>query len=81
MHHRRGERAPLSDAGVSVTGIGGSSSNLDKDKLRGVTTDKEVTVCESRKVGNLGVNTDNNRRFNEAVRLELGTNCEDVRFK
>ena len=71
----------MSDAGGSVTGIGGSSSNLDKDKLRVVTTDKEVTVFESWKVENMGVNTDNNKRFNEAARLELGTNCENVRFK
>ena len=69
------------DTGGSVTGIGGTNSNLDKDKLRIVTTDKKVTVYESRRVGNMGVNTDNNKRFNEAARLELGTNCEDGRFK
>ena len=54
---------------------------MEKDKLRIVTTDKKITVCESRRVGNMGVNTDNNKRFNEAARLELGTNCEDGRFE
>ena len=51
------------DAGSKVVGIGGSNSSLEKDKLRIVTTDKEITVCESHRVGNLGVNTDNNKRF------------------
>ena len=64
-----------------MVGIGGSNSSLEKDKLRIVTTNKEITVCESRRVGNMGVNMDNNRRFNEAARLELGTNCEDGQFK
>ena len=47
-------RAPLVDAGGEVVGTGGSNSSLEKDKLRIVTTDKEVTVCESSRVGNLG---------------------------
>ena len=71
-------RAPLRDAGGKVVGIEGANSSL-KDKLRIVTSDKEVV--ESHRVGNLGVNTDNNKRFNETARLELGTNCEDERFK
>ena len=52
------EEPPLRDAGGSVKGIRGSNTELDKDKLRIVTID---TVCESRKVGDLGVNTDNNK--------------------
>ena len=32
-------------------GIGGSNLNRDKDKLRIVTTDKEMTVCKSREEG------------------------------
>ena len=39
-------RARLIDAGGKVVGIGGSNSSLEKDKLRIVTTEKEVTVCE-----------------------------------
>ena len=32
-------------------------------------------------MGNLGVNMNNNLRFNETARLELGTSCEDQRFE
>ena len=74
-------RAPLRDASGKVVGIGGANSSLEKDKLRIVTSDKEVTVVESRRVGNLGVNMNNNMRFNETARLELGTSCEDQRFE
>ena len=70
-------RAPLRDASGRVTGIGGSNFNLEKDKLRIVTSDKEITVVESRMVGHLRVNTNNNLRLNETARMELGTSCED----
>ena len=53
-------RAPLRDALGRVIGIGGSNFNLEKNKLRIVTSDKEITVVESRKVGHLGVNANNN---------------------
>ena len=64
-----------------MIGIGGGNSNLEKDKLRIVTSDKEITVVESCKVGNLGVNMNNNLQFNETARLELGTSCEDQHFE
>ena len=32
-------------------------------------------------MGNLGVNMNNNLRFNETARLELGTSCEDQHFE
>ena len=73
--------APLRDALGRVIGIGGSNFNLEKDKLRVVTSDKEITVVESRKVGHLGVNANNNLRFNETARMELGTSCEDQQFE
>ena len=37
-------REALMHAGCKVVGIGGSNSSLEKDKLRIVTTDKEVTA-------------------------------------
>ena len=46
-----------------------------------MTCDKEITVVESRKIGQLGVNANNNPHFNEAARMELGTSCEDTRFE
>ena len=73
--------APLRDALGRVIGIGGSNFNLEKDKLRIVTSDKEITVVESRKVGQLGVNAKNNLRFNEVARMELGSSCEDEQFE
>ena len=44
---------------------------MEKDKLRVVTSDKEITVSESRKVGDLGVNGNVNLRFNESAGLEI----------
>ena len=74
-------RAPLRDALGRIIGIGGSNCNMEKDKLRIVTCDKEITVVESRKIGQLGVNTNNNPHFNEVARMELGISCEDTRFE
>ena len=74
-------RALLRDASGRVIRIRGSNFNLEKDKLRIVTSDKEITVVESHKVGHLGVNANNNLRFNETARMELGTSCEDQQFK
>ena len=54
---------------------------MEKDKLRLVDCDKEITVLETRKIGQLGINSNNNPRFNEVVRLELGTSREDSRFE
>ena len=64
-----------------IIGIGGSNFNLEKDKLRVVTSNKEITVVESRKIGHLGVNANNNFSFNEVARMELGTSCEDTQFE
>ena len=61
--------------------MGGVHKGREKDKLRVVTLDKEVTVCESRKVGDIGVNGNVNLRFNESARLEIGTDCLDSRFE
>ena len=58
-------RAPLRDALGRIIGIGGSNCNMEKDKLRIVTCDKEITVVESRKIGQLAVNANNNPHFNE----------------
>ena len=74
-------RAPLRDALGRIIGIGGSNCNLEKDKLHIVTCDKAITVVESRKIGQLGVNTNNNPHFNEVARMELGISCEDTRFE
>ena len=63
--------APLRDALGRIIGIGGSNFNLEKDKLRVVTSDKAITVVESRKIGHLGVNANNNLRFNEVARHQL----------
>ena len=53
-------RAPLRDALGKIIGIGGSQSNREKDKLRIITCDKEITVVETRKIGELGINAHNN---------------------
>ena len=74
-------RAPLRDALDRIIGIGGSNFNMEKDKLRIVTCDKEITVVESMKIGQLEVNANNIPRFNEVARMELGTSCEDTRFE
>ena len=74
-------RSPLRDASGRIIGIGGSKFNMEKDKLRLVDCDKEITVLETRKIGQLGINSNNNPRFNEVVRLELGTSREDSRFE
>ena len=73
-------RAPLTDASGGVTGVGGVHKGKEKDKLRVVTSDKQITICESRKVSDLGVNGNVNLRFNESARLEIGTDCLDSRF-
>ena len=52
-----------------------------EDKLRLVTSDKQITVCESRKVANLGGNGNVNLRFNETAMLEIGSDCLDSRFE
>merc|ERR1711895_187752 len=54
-------RAPLTDANGGVTGVGGVHRGKEKDKLRVVTTDKQINICESRKVGDLGVNGNVNK--------------------
>ena len=74
-------RAPLTDANGGVTGVGGVHRGKEKDKLRVVTTDKQITICESRKVGDLGVNGNVNQRFNETARLEIGSDHLDHRFE
>ena len=74
-------RAPLRDALGRIIGIGGSNSNREKDKLKIVTCDKEITVVESRKIGQLGINAHNNPQFNEVARMELGISSEDSRFE
>ena len=38
-------------------------------------------MVESRKVGHLGVNANNNLRFNETARMKIGTSCEDQQFE
>ena len=52
-----------------------------KDKLCVVTTDKQITICESRKVGDLGLNGNVNQRFNKTARLEIGSDYLDHRFE
>merc|ERR1712208_85848 len=74
-------RAPLRDALGRIIGIGGSNCNMEKDKLSIVTCDKEITVVESRKIGQLGANAHNNPHLNEAARRERGTSFEDTRFE
>ena len=74
-------RAPLKDALGKIIGIGGSQSNREKDKLRVITCDKEITVVETRKIGELGINAHNNILFNEVIREELGISSEDPRFE
>ena len=74
-------RAPLRDALGRIIGIGGSNCNMEKDKVRIVTCDKEITVVESRKIGQLDVNTNNNPHFNEVARMELGIICKDTWFE
>ena len=49
--------------------------------MRIVTSDKEITVVESRKIGHLGVNANNNLHFDEVAKMELGTSCEDTQFE
>ena len=47
-------REPLQDATVNIHGCTGTSNNKNKDKLRIVTSDKEVTVIEQDKYLNWG---------------------------
>ena len=61
--------------------MGGVHRGKEKDKLRVVTSDKKITICESRKVGDLGVNGNVNQRFNETARLEIGSDQLDHRFE
>ena len=74
-------RAPLRDALGKTIGIGGSQNSKEKDKLRIITCDKEITVVETRKIGELGINAHNNNSFNEVARRELGINSKDPRFE
>ena len=58
-------RAPITDANGGVTGVGGVHRGKEKDKLCVVTTDKQITICKTRKSGDLGVNGNVNQRFNK----------------
>lgn len=46
-----------------------------------ITSDKKVTICEARKVGDLGINGNVNQLFNEATRIETGSDKLDNRFE
>ena len=74
-------RAPLTDADGGVKGVGGVLRDREKDKLRVIISDKKVTICESRKVGDLGINGNVNQSFNEAARIEIGSDKFDNRFE
>ena len=74
-------RAPLTNADGGVKGVGGVLRDREKDKLRVITSDKKVTICESRKVGDLGINSNVNQSFNEAARIEIGSDKFDDRFE
>ena len=63
-------RAPLKDALGKIIVIGNSQSNKEKDKLRVITCDKEITVVETRKIGELGINAHNNIQCNEVIRKD-----------
>ena len=72
-------RAPLTDADGALKG--GALRDREKDKLRVITSDKKVTICEARKVGDLGINGNVNQCFNEAARIEIGSDKLDDRFE
>ena len=46
-----------------------------------ITSDKKITICEARKVGDLGINGNVDQSFNEAARIEIGSDKLDNRFE
>ena len=65
-------REPLQVATINIHGCTGTSNNKKKDKLLIVTSDKEVTVIETRQVPELGYNGPDRDTFKIAVKTELG---------
>ena len=61
--------------------MGGVIRDREKDKLHVVTSDKKIKICECRKGGDLGVNGNINQNFNEAARIEIGSDKLDHRFE
>ena len=57
-------REPLQDATVNIHGCTGTSNNKNKDKLRIVTREKELTVIETRQVPELGYSGPDSDTFN-----------------
>ena len=70
-------REPLQDATVNIHGCTGTSNNKNKDKLRIVTSDKEVTVIETRQVPELGYSGPGSDTFKRAVKAELGITAKN----
>ena len=71
-------RAALEDAEVDLQGCTGSSDNRKKDKLRIVTSDKEVTVIEARRIDELGFSGPNTTLFTECMKAELGISTTNM---
>ena len=61
-------RDPLPDATVGIQGCTGTAENKEKDKLRLVTRDHEITVMESRSIEDLGHSDPNSKEFLECER-------------
>ena len=74
-------REPLQDATVNIHGCTGTSDNKNQDKLRIVTSNKQVTVIETRQVPELGYSGPDSEAFKIAVKTELGiTSANENKF-
>ena len=69
-------REPLQDATVNIHGCTGTSNNKNKDKLRIVTSDKEVTVIEYQ-VPEVGYSGPDSDTFKSAVKAKLGITAKN----
>jgi hypothetical protein len=59
---------------VDLQGCAGSSIDRKTDKLRVVTSDKQITVLEARRIEELGYNGPDSHVFKSCVKIELGIN-------
>ena len=62
-------RDPLPDATVGTQGCKSTADSKEKDKLRLVTGDNEITVMESRSIGDLGHSVPNSNEFLEYAKV------------
>ena len=64
-------REPLADAASDLQGCTGKDGNRNQDKIRIVTSNKEVSLVEARTVESLGTGAPDSQEFIEAVVQEI----------